>query len=85
MHRKKRNFRRFENSGYEVVDQVGTSVVGCVDGGCLVTKGFAKKRLLQVISVTAQVQSLPARAALSGSAWGRTRGPGRAEGARQAG
>ncbi len=49
------SFGRLGVSGYELVDQLATSMVGGSGGGDVTQKGVVKERLLQIISVTTQV------------------------------
>lgn len=49
------SFGRLGQEGSEFIDQLAASVVGGRDGGSQAKKGICKERLLQIISVTAQV------------------------------
>ena len=48
-------FGRLGKCGYEFVDELSTHVVGGRDGGSMGRKGVFKERMMQIISVTAQV------------------------------
>ena len=49
------SFGRLGKEGSDRIDQLAASIVGGTDGASLTRKGVCKKRLLQIISVTAQV------------------------------
>ena len=50
------NFERLGGvAGGEFINQLAASVVGGRDGGSMTRKGVVKERLLQIVSVAAQV------------------------------
>lgn len=52
------SFGHLGGNGYELLDQLATSVERRVEGGRLGTEDFVRERLMKVISATAQVAIL---------------------------
>ena len=52
------SFRRPGKEGSDLIGQIAATIVGGTDGSSLTQRGVCKKRLFQIISVTAQVAIL---------------------------